>query len=470
MKKFNLDEAKQFSESIIKTDLSSFIQKCFATVNPGTKYLHNWHIDLIAETLKKCEDGKIKRLIINIPPRYLKSLSVNVAWPCWLMAKDPSRRIISASYSQGLSTKHSLDSRLVINSKWYQAAFPNTRIVTDQNEKDKFVTTQRGFRFATSVGGTITGEGGNFLIVDDPHNPAHIMSKAQRENVLNWYEQVFASRLDDKNKGVIVLIMQRLHPEDLTNHLTTKAKKVWHHLVIPAITEKNIIYNDKFIFPKNTSLHPARESKKQLKITKAELGGFNFSAQYLQKPLSEENGMVKYAWFDRYLTPPNNLTNITQSWDTGIKSSATSDYSVCTTWGESENKYYLLNVTRVKMEYPELKRKILQMRDEYSPEVILIEDKASGQSLIQELRAETKIPIIPVNPINDKVTRFARVSTMIEAGKVSIPKKVEWLEDFEAEIFSFPNVSHDDQVDSLSQYLNRARTEELFQPRMRRIF
>lgn len=426
---------------------------------------------MIADTLNKCENGEIKRLIINIPPRYLKSMAVNVAWPSWLLSQDPSRRIISASYSQALATKHSIDSRLILNSQWYKEYFPKTRLVSDQNEKDKFVTTERGFRFATSVGGTITGEGGNFLIVDDPHNPANIMSVTQRENVLNWYEQVFASRLDDKKNGVIVLIMQRLHPEDLTNHLLekSKGKNIWHHLIIPAIAEKDMVYNSKYLFRKGSALHADRESKQQLDITKSELGGFNFSAQYMQKPLSTENGMVKRDWFLRYEDVPLSVTNIVQSWDTGIKSSANSDYSVCTSWGELDGKYYLLDVLRVKLEYPELKRKIIYMHEQYNPHVILIEDKASGQSLIQDLRREVKIPIIAVNPIHDKVTRFARISTMIESGMVVIPKNADWLDDFEAEIFAFPKVTHDDQVDSFSQYLNRMREEVTFKPTMRRL-
>jgi len=469
MKKFNLTQAIALSKALVKGDLSSFIQKSFSTVNPGTKYLHNWHIDLIADALIKCEKGDIKRLIINIPPRYLKSLSVNVAWPCWLLGQDPSRRIISASYSQGLATKHSLDSRLIINSNWYNKYFPNTQLVKDQNEKDKFITTKRGFRLATSVGGTLTGEGGNFLIIDDPHNPANIMSKTQRENVLNWYEQVFASRLDDKNNGIIVLIMQRLHPDDLSSHLTKKQKGVWNELIIPAIASKDLVYYDKYLFPQDTSLHPIRENKKQLEKTKIELGSFNFSAQYLQKPLSEDNGMVKYSWFSRYRYLPKKLKNITQSWDTGIKSSANNDYSVCTTWGEDDNKYYLIDVKKFKAEYPELKRKLLSHCEKYEPETIIIEDKASGQSLIQELKSETKLPVIAVNPINDKVTRFARVSTLIEAGKVSLPEQSDWLASFEEEILAFPNVTHDDQVDSLSQYLNRVKTESMFKPTMRRL-
>lgn len=185
---------------LLQNDLTSFIQKCFATVNPSTEYQFNWHISLIAEHLIACEKREIKRLIINIPPRHLKSLIVNVAWPAWLLGQNPANRFISASYSQALATKHSLDSRLIINSDWYKENFPKTKLTSDQNQKEKFVTTKRGFRLATSVGGTLTGEGGDFLILDDPHNPANINSRTIREGTINWYEQVFSSRLDDKKR------------------------------------------------------------------------------------------------------------------------------------------------------------------------------------------------------------------------------------------------------------------------------
>ncbi|HCR86426.1 MAG TPA: hypothetical protein DIV86_07085, partial [Alphaproteobacteria bacterium] len=170
-----------FFKSATKYDLPSFIEKCFDTINPGIDYIPNWHIDLIADRLQAAEKGKIKRLIINIPPRYLKSLCVNIAWSAWLLGHNPTRRVISASYSQAIATKHSLDTRLIIESNWYQKTFPETIITHDQNEKDKFITTKRGFRLATSVGGSLTGEGGDFLIIDDPHNPVNIMSRIARD-------------------------------------------------------------------------------------------------------------------------------------------------------------------------------------------------------------------------------------------------------------------------------------------------
>lgn len=492
---------REVLNSISRQNFISFIERSFKTVSPGSEYIPNWHIDLIADRLQAVENGEIKRLIINIPPRYLKSICVNIAWPAWLLGHNPTKRIISASYSQAIATRHSLDTRLILESDWYKKLFPQTKITNDQNEKDKFITTRRGFRLAVGVGGSLTGEGGDILIIDDPHNPVNIMSKLARDTVTSWYEQVFASRLDSKKKGAIVLIMQRLHEEDLTGYLLKRAGNIWHHLKIPAIAEKNITYhyfsNPKrnYTYPERTPLHPSRESVENLKLIKEELGSHTFGSQYQQNPLPADSGMIKLEWLKRYdlcsvinsnnnpfnlglgqafqgeleesilNTRPKNESEVKrsnnsklkafyQSWDSAIKSANHNDYSVCTTWAEDENSYYLIDVLRVKMEYPELKRTIINSYKKYKPTAVLMEDKASGQILTQELKKETKIPIIPINPTIDKISRFAAVTTFFEAGKVKLPESAEWLLDYETELLSFPKSANDDQVDSTSQFLN----------------
>ena len=472
--KFDDGLLENFSSLVIKNDLPSFISRTFKTTTPGTEYLHNWHIDLICEHLIACEKGYTKRLIINIPPRYLKSHIINVAWPAWLLGHDPTRRIISASYSQALATKHSLDTRLLINSPWYQKIFPATQIVNDQNEKDKFITTQRGFRLATSVGGTLTGEGGNFLILDDPHNPAHMNSATMREQTLNWFEQVFASRLDDKQKGVMVLIMQRLHTDDLTGYLRAKSSS-WEYVSIPAIAKKTMFFPSPlkrsrgYLFPEKFPLHPGKENAAGLKNTEAEIGSFTFSAQYLQNPLPTENGLIKKDWLKFYTTAPEQFLSITQSWDTAIKGGAKNDYSVCTTWGETANAYFLLDVFRDRLEFPELKRKIIQLGEKYLPNTILIEDKASGGSIIQDIRRETKLPVLPVNPKLDKLARLLSVTSLMESGKVLLPLKTIWMADFEQELLTFPNSPHDDQVDSFTQFLIWVKNKNTATPNIRRL-
>jgi predicted phage terminase large subunit-like protein len=454
--------------------------------------LHNWHIDLIADRLQQVSVGKIRRLIINMPPRSLKSVCISVAWPAWLLGNNPAARIMAASYSASLSVKHSVDSRLVLGQEWYAEVFPGTVITDDQNEKAKFVTTKRGFRFATSVGGTATGEGADILIVDDPHNPIQAASQLQRQHAIDWFDQTFSTRLNNKKKGAIVVVMQRLHVDDLTGHLLKKGG--WEHLCLSAVFDRNMVYHYAGINKLVNSgdyLHEGREGEAEIANAKRELGSYGFNAQYQQQPMPLKGGMVELAWIKRYESAVavaqgmgenmdglalsrfphpcaiNPKPLIVQSWDTAIKSGSGNDYSVCTTWVETENAYYLLDVVALRLEYPALKSTCIALAEKWEPNTILIEDKASGQSLLQDLRLAKKFPVIAITPNADKITRFARVTTLFEGGKIYLPKQAAWLADYEAELLGFPNITHDDMVDSTSQFLNWARQRGGFGPRIR---
>ncbi|MBY0407806.1 MAG: terminase, partial [Rickettsiales bacterium] len=245
---------------VLTHDFASFIGKVMTATDPATVYMPNWHIELIAAYLEAARRGEVRRLIINMPPRSLKSVCVSVAWPAWLLGHAPDSRIMAASYAAPLSVKHSLDCRHVMGSAWYRKLFPDTALARDQNEKHKFMTTRRGFRLATSVGGTVTGEGGNFLILDDPISPAQAMQKLAREQVNAWFEHTFASRLDDKKKGVIVLVMQRLHAEDVSGYLLKKGG--WEHVCLPAVAvrdEEFLCGNFHYERKEGEVLHAGRE-------------------------------------------------------------------------------------------------------------------------------------------------------------------------------------------------------------------
>ncbi len=444
---------------LLHNDLASFIGRVFCTVNPGTPFLPNWHIDVIAEHLEAARHGDITRLIINMPPRSLKSLCVSVAWPAWLLGHNPQTRIMAASYAASLALKHSLDCREVIGSLWYRALFPDVELARDQNEKHKFMTTKRGFRFATSVGGSATGEGGNFLIMDDPINPMQAANKHAREMVNQWFDHTFASRLDDKKRGVIVLVMQRLHQYDLSGYLL--AKEGWVHLSLPSVATRYQKFSFRIAPDREwyagELLHPGRESLALIERAKIELGSNAFAAQYQQQPLPDDGGMVRPWWFARYVEMPQPCERRVQSWDTAIKSGAHHDASVCLTFMEYLGKSYLADVRVLRVEYPDLKRALYRMAEQWRPDAILIEDKASGQQLLQDARRETALPLIACIPKGDKLTRFAAISAMIEAGKVALPQQAPWLADFEAELFAFPGGDHDDQVDALTQYLDWLR-------------
>ncbi len=445
---------KPLLSSILRQDFASFIGKVFSTINPGIGYEHNWHIELMADYLLSVETGDIKRLIINIPPRALKSVCVSVAWPAWILGHDPTKRIMVASYAQSLSIKHSLDTRLVMNSEWYIELFPHTKLSKKHNLKSKFMTTEHGFRMATSVGGMSTGEGGDILIIDDPHNPSHIHSPKRRQTVVEWYEQTFSSRLNNKKKGSIVLVMQRLHEEDLCGYLLKNAPKAWHLLKLPVSADEHITYQSgKHIYqymPGN-SLHSDRYNESILDKIREEMGRDNFAAQYMQTPIPLSNSILNYddiCWYEKLDQEPD---YIIQSWDTAIKTSEHSDYSVCTTWAIVGENYYLIDMIRKKMAYPELKNKVRALYENFATKILLIEDKGSGQSIIQDLRSEGIGSIVAIKPKFDKITRFASVVPLFQASIVKLPKYLDNVA--LKELTTFPNVTHDDIVDSVSQFL-----------------
>ncbi len=442
-----------------------FIELCFQTVVPGCEYNGYQYIKVIADRLEAASAGEARRIIFNMPPRSMKSICVSVAWPAWILGNQPTARIIVASYSRLLSEKHSLDTRCIMQSDWYRELFPEVELCKDQNTKYKFQTVQRGCRIATSVGGTLTGEGGDFIIVDDPLSPAQALSETFRKRAANWFDQALVTRLNDRKKGVIVLVMHRLHLEDLTGHLLSKPKNIWHHVCLPIIAEdKEIIYSVNNHIPariysreEGQLLYSLNEGKEEIEMIKAELGSYGFAAQYQQNPLPLSSGIIKREWLKRYKNFPDSLLHVTQSWDTAISTSNVSDFSVCTTWTKIDNKFYLLDVYRAKLEYPKLKEQVLLLAAKWKPHAILIEAKASGQQLVQELKKNSDLPIIQIVPHDDKLTRFHRIVPIIESERVFLPHQAVWLSDFEHEILMFPEVRHDDQVDSIVQYLQWVR-------------
>jgi predicted phage terminase large subunit-like protein len=446
---------KKLLDALLRQDFSSFIGKVFHTINPGAEYQANWHIELIADYLEAVRAGEIKRLIINMPPRALKSVCVNVAWPAWLLAQQPHTRIMAASYSSVLSIKHSLDCRLIVNSDWYKKLFPSTILSRKHNQKSKFLTTENGFRFATSVGGSATGEGGDVLIIDDPHNPTQINSLKIRNRAIEWFEQTFVTRLNDKNKGAIVLVMQRLHADDLSAHLLSSGG--WELLKIPAIASEDIVYNigqKQYKYNKGELLNAKRDQIKFLNNIEQEVGARNYAAQFLQEPLPVGFNLLNLEDISFYEKTPDQFDYYVQSWDTAIKTSEKSDYSVGTCWGVVANKYYLISMIRKKMSYPELKVEMEKFADKFKPRHLLIEDKASGQSVIQDLKLSGYANIRAISPKLDKVTRFASIVAIFQAEKVFLPRKSAYKRELLRELTTFPNAKNDDIVDSVSQFLN----------------
>jgi len=448
-------------DAALRRDLVSFVQKVFGTVSPGVPFLPNWHIEAMCHELAKVVSGETKRLIITIPPRHLKSICSSVALPAWVLGHDPTRRVICVSYAQELAVKHGNDCRAVMSSDWYQRLFRGTKIDDAKNTETEIMTTKRGFRLSTSVGGILTGRGGNMIIIDDPLKPADAMSDTARERHIEWYSTTLISRLDNKEEDAIVVVMQRLHEGDLVGHLLQD--RGWKHLSLPAIaeTEQQIEIGPGQYHTRQIGdvLHPTRESRDVLDNIKTGMGSATFAAQYQQTPVPPGGNMIDWNWFRLYEPNSNRpFEQIVMSWDTAIKATEISDFSVGTVWGSVCDFYYLLDLIRVRLDYPALRRKVAELysqhlHTQYPRPILLIEDAGSGTSLIEDLR-ERNIRAIPIKPEADKVVRMSAQSAKIEAGEVFLPRHAKWLEDLRTEILAFPNGVHDDQVDSISQALH----------------
>jgi predicted phage terminase large subunit-like protein len=365
------------------------------------------------------------------------------------------------SYSADLAGKHARDCRRVMESDWYRRIFPGTRLSIAKNTEMDFETTEHGYRYSTSIGGTLTGRGGNIIIIDDSLKAEEALSEVSRSRVNEFYDRTLYSRLDDKLKNAIILVQQRLHVDDLVGHVLQKEK--WTHLNLPAIAEVEQqipIGKDEFYRRRvGELLHEARESRQDLDQLKLALDGFNFSAQYQQCPVPPEGEIIKWQWFRSYdeLPPGEPEDRVIQSWDTASKAEEMNDYSVCTTWLVKGNDYYLIDVLREKLIYPELKRRIVSHAVSFNANSVIIEDKCSGTSLIQDLGYESTLGFprpTPFSPETDKLTRMSAQSARIEAGQVHLPRAAKWLDDFRTELLQFPHGKYDDQVDSLSQFLN----------------
>jgi predicted phage terminase large subunit-like protein len=447
--------------AILRTDFVAFVERAFRELNPGTEYRHNWHIEVIAEALEQCRTGKLRRLIINVPPRYLKSHMTSISFVAWLLGHNPAAQIACASYAQELSNKLAADCRSLMTAEWYQDLFPSTRLSTLRSAVHDFETTQKGSRLATSVGGGFTGRGAEFIIIDDPLKPDEAVSETERKNVNDWFDRTLLSRLNDKRTGCIILIMQRLHEDDLVGHVLDKDQ--WKVLRFPAIAEEDETHLIKrpcgtwpFRRLAGEVLHPEREPLEILKRVRKSQGEYNFAGQYQQAPAPPGGGMVKAEWFKTYTETdrPGKFEMIYQSWDTANKPTELNDYSVCTTWGVKEKRLYLLDVFRKRLGYPELKRAVRELEEPFRPPTILIEDQASGTPLIQELVKEGMHSIKKYKSTMDKVMRMNSVTSTIEDGFVFIPETASWLAEYLHELTTFPNGKYDDQVDSTSQALD----------------
>lgn len=443
-------------DSALRTRFDIFLMMVYHTVNPDRPYLHNWHVDAMVHQAEAVIRGDVKRLIVNVPPRNLKTITFNVALSAFILGHDPHNRIFCISYGERLAVDHAAQFRAVIESDWYRRVFPRMQI--RRTVDHDFFTTARGFRRWTSISGALTGMGGDFFIVDDCLKPEDALSQTKREAVNNWFGGTLLSRLDSKRSGAIVVLMQRLHQDDLSGYLLRETIG-WTHLELPAIaivpqdipTGRGRIYHRQV----NEVLHPEFESKAELDQQRDSMGPTPFSAQYLQRPVPIDGALMDAAWFRYYDRLPEQDANshILQSWDTASKDGLANSYSTCTTWLIHQQCYYLIDVLRMKLKFPALRDMAAALAVKYKPRYVLIEDASTGPALAEELRHEHAVGIRLIKPAQDKQVRLYIEQGKFSSGRVWFPRQTPWLRTFLDELLSFPDSKYSDQVDSLSQAL-----------------
>ena len=419
-------------------------------------YSNPKHQILLAGKLEAVERGEIKNLIVIMPPRHLKSETCSIRFPAWYLGKHPQNSVIGCSYSDNKAYTFSYAVREIITGSKYQRLWPlklqTTGAMhwqlTDKNDL-------RPSYIAAGVGGGITGEGANVLIIDDPiKNKEEADSQTVRDSIWQWYITTALTRLQPD--GAKIVIMTRWHADDLVGRLLRVAANdpkadQWEVLHFKAINE-----NNEALWPEKFPLEYL-EKVRAGQIDDPEQPGAGsraFTALYQGEPSVAEGNIFNRSWWKYYKEKPV-FSRIIHSWDTAFKANTENDYSVCTVWGVTQSGYYLIDCWRKKVEFPELKRAVQTLYTRDHPAAVYVEDKASGQSLIQELKRETAIPILAVKVDNDKVLRANAVTPLIEAGKVFLPETAPWLHDFIEELSEFPNGEHDDQVDSVTQGLNQ---------------
>jgi predicted phage terminase large subunit-like protein len=409
-----------------------------------------WHIRQIAAALEDVEAGRCKRLMIFAPPRHGKSLLTSQAFPAWYLGRKPDSSVIFASYSQDLASDFGRRVRNLVSSEEHVAAFPASVISRDSSSVQRFDTTLHGAYRAVGRGGPLTGRGAHVLLIDDPlkdHEEAD--SETVRASLHEWYGDVAYTRLAPG--GAIVIINTRWHEDDLSGYLLANhADENWRVLSFPAIAEEDD-ENRKEGEPLWPGRFPLEALDAIRKVTR------RWPALYQQRPSAVEGETFKRSWWRYYARAPERFQRVIQSWDTAFKKSTKADYSVCSTWGETATEIFLLHVWRERVEFPALLEAAKDLGTQWKPHVVLVEDKASGQSLVQVLREATRLPVIPVPVDTDKQTRASAATPTVQAGRVLLPVEAGWLTAFLDELSAFPNAAHDDQVDTVTMALEYMR-------------
>ncbi len=451
----NVSDAAAY-RSLLRSNLHAFIEFAFSVVRPGIAFAPNWHLEAVAHQLERVATGHTRRLIVTQPPRSLKSLCVSVALPAWFLGHNPSERVVVVCYSDTLSRQHANDFRLLVNHPIYRSTFPNVRI---ERETDReIVTTARGKRFTTSIDGTLTGMGGNLIVIDDPIKLGDVFSEAIRARVIEWYRSTLLTRGDNKQEMRIVVAMQRVHNDDLVGYLLEEGG--FDVINLPAIAQREERFelgNGRFyVRRKGELLHATHEPPEALLELKRKMGSLAFSAQYQQSPILVGGRIIKRKYFSWYEAVGHERNDrIIISWDIALSETERGDYSVGVVLRQRGETFYILDVIRGRFPFDELQRTIIETKERWPECSLLIEESPISMGLIQNLR-QHGINVVKYRPATDKQSRAITQLDLFEGRSVLFPQQAHWLDEFTSELLAFPG-RHDDQVDALVQGLDWGR-------------
>jgi predicted phage terminase large subunit-like protein len=451
--------AQEYQDALVREKAQKSFMQFVKAMWPS--FINGRHHSVMAKKFEEVANGTCKRLIINMPPRHTKSEFASYLLPAWFLGKFPHKKIIQSSNTAELAVGFGRKVRNLVDGDAYAKVFPNVSLRHDSKAAGRWSTNANGEYFAIGVGGTVTGKGADLLIIDDPHSEQEAALAAQDpavyDKVYEWYSSGPRQRLQPG--GAIVIVMTRWGKRDLTGQVIKASAQrggdQWDVVEFPAI------------LPSGSPLWPEFWSLKELVALKEELPNPKWQAQYQQDPTSESSAIVKREWWQIWEedSPPS-VSMIIQAWDTAFEKNTRADYSACTTWGvfdhPDNNGVYqanliLLNAFRDRLEFPELKKRVLEQYKEWNPDGLMIEKKASGAPLIYELRS-MGVPVQEFTPTrgNDKITRLNAVADLFASGRIWIPN-TNWAEEVVDEVASFPAGEHDDYVDSVSLALMRFR-------------
>jgi len=471
---------------LARTEFVVFVELVFRYLNPTTPFSRAWYIEAMASALMDVADGSERRLQITVPPRHLKSIMVSVAYPAWLLGRKPETRIICASYGQDFAAILSRSFRKVIQSDWYAQIFPETASSIIRDTEVDVGTRQGGYRFATAVGGTVTGIGADLIIIDDLMKAQDAASAELRAKAQRFVDEALMTRLDKKKTGAVIAIQQRLHEDDVSAHLS--AKGAYRHLNLPAIAVTDEIIplsrGRTHVRRIGDILNPEREPLEVLEELRRDIGTRGFEAQYQQNPSPQEGDYIRWEKVQFYETPPprERLEKVVHSWDLASSCEPKAAYSVGSVWGFDGASWLLLDVVRARLTYPDLLDRVRAERSKWQADVILVENASVGHALVPQLmkdfrgegeRRHHAVQCRPyaIKPRLGKADRFYASVEPLYTGACKLPRSAPWLDVLRQEMLTFPASTYDDQVDSVSQFIawsQGRRVDALLNPGSRR--